>query len=110
MSYAPILDLGYIEQDLRYSQGDARGISITYTDKVSGLPKDLTDYVFTAGIISPAISFTTDNSNPTTGIMTINISSANTSTLVKGGKYRWYVTYVYSGVTRKNIEGDFILV
>lgn len=110
MPYAPILDLGYIEQDLRYSQNDVRGISITYTDKVSGLPKDLTNYVFTAGIISPAVSFTCTNSAPLTGVMTINISAENTSTLVKGGKYRWYVTYVFQGVTRKNIEGDFILV
>lgn len=110
MSYSPVLDLGFATQDVRYSQGDDRTFTLTIKDKDTGLPKDLTDYVFSAGIISPAISFTVTNSAPTTGIITITIPASLCNGLTKNLAYRWYVKYVLQTKTRKYIEGNFFAV
>lgn len=110
MTYVPDLDLGYAGLDIRYTYGDDRVFSLTLTDKATGAVKDLTGYTFTSGIVSPAISFTVDNSAPTTGVITITISASSTTALVKNGKYSWYLKYTLSGKVRTYLEGQFLVV
>jgi hypothetical protein len=110
MTYVPDLDLGYAGLDIRYTYGDDRTFSLTITDKITGLPKDLTSYSFTSGVISPAISFTVSNSVPLTGVITVAISASGTTALVKNGKYSWYLKYTLSGKTRTYLEGQFLVV
>jgi hypothetical protein len=106
----PVLDLGYQVLDIRYTYGNDRTFSLTITDKLTGLPKDLTGYTFTSGIISPAISFTVSNSVPTTGVITVSISATSTSALVTNGKYQWYLKYTLFGQVRTYLEGQFLVV
>lgn len=110
MSYVPVLDLGYADQDIRYSLGDDKSFTVTYKNKTTGLPVDLTGCTFTAGVISPAISFTVFNSVPATGVITVNIYGSSVSALQLNGKYKWYMRYTYGGRSMKHMQGNLYTV
>lgn len=105
-----ILDLGYATQDIRYTKEDDRTFTISITDQITGVAKDLTGYTFSSGIIYPAVSFTVSNLVPLTGVITISITATSISALTTDGQYTWYLKYVKDTKTRTYLEGKFILV
>ena len=110
MAQEKVLDLGSGELDVRYAIGNDRTFSLTITDKLTGLPKDLTGYTFSAGIVSPAISFTVTNTVPLTGVIQVTIASTATVALLLGGRYRWYLKYTLLTKVRTYLEGWFFVV
>jgi len=75
------------KKNLIIEQGTDFSFSVTLKDPVTGLVINLTGYTFAAQIreeySSAAVlqAFTIDNSVPTTGVITLSISNANTSLL-----------------------------
>lgn len=110
MSYVPVLDLGYADQDIRYAKGNDRTFTVLFTNKTTGLPVDLTGYTFTSGVDSPSVSFSVSNSAPTTGQITVTITSAMTTALLVAQRYTWFLKYVYSSSHKTILAGRFMVV
>ena len=110
MSYVPVLDLGYKDQDIRYSLGDDKSFRVIYKDSSTGLPKDLTGCTFTAGVLSPVVNFAVSNSEPLLGIITVTITGSDMSSLALSGRYQWYLQYTYGGRTMKHMQGQFLTI
>lgn len=105
------LDLGYAEQNIRFAKGNDRSFNLAFTNKSTGAPRDLTGYVFTAGLIGiTGGDFTVSNDAPSTGIITVTVPASVTTPLQLKGNYRWYLDYTFATKLRSLMKGAFKLV
>jgi len=105
------LDLGFKELNIRFVKGNDRSFNLAFTSKSTGLPRDLTGYVFTAGLIGiTGGDFAVSNDVPLTGVITITIPSSVTTPLQVDGQYKWYLDYTFATKLRTLLRGVFKLV